>query len=515
MISFLLPGPSSGRGTPDCVQRAVQIPLYKAPRGPLYPRNDPYTPHLFPSEIQAKPESPTQNNSGNFDSTFHSMTEYQMHESSQSSCVAGAVVGEEDLSFHNPEADLNICQQPKNTATVESDHDLRHHDQEAESNDCQQTEMSGECTESASFDNFKTVNGVHNGQKSDEECTETVIRYTPLDLRAMNPMNGIPRSSADLKEPFELRHVFSRMDDDARFSEKENSLNNSHIAHHRYMLSDSLLEGPVLPGSNVDRCATLQAYLSHPLNPVDKKYVNNNNLSSDFDYSPTAISYSEKSTSSLAQNLTNNEPLVQGEDCMHGGDLDCVESSTDYIDQTHETPVPSNLEIRERPVDLFTSTKLKSYPEEQAVTRDCENERCPQTASTAAGKKKKKTKFRPLQDFTEENRTIGVDESGTGFDELDEFSEEALQMYIQLEKDGEERQLAEARMIHAPKPFVSTSSRTRESLFADVRKSKSASTSTPWVPKKRKCTRCGSDNHIISECSEGTINNIDDMSYMF
>ena len=339
--------------------------------------------------------------------------------------------------------------------------------------------------EAISLDTSSLVRSEESDLKSentggDDPIVKRIV-YSSEALKAMNPLNGKTRYSIIIKEPFELKHIFSRMD------EKENAP----FSCQQHISSSFPYNDPKL-GSNKDGC---KAYASIP---AESSEGNNQRTS----LSPANAKDDRGSNYSPISDLISNPEHI------------CQPSNQSLFEKeewTHDVPVATNNEICIPDVEEYADPNKGK--EEVAIKAEWPVNFF--RNASVGGKKKKKTKFRPLQDFIGDNMTYGVDESGKEFDNLEEFSEEALQMYIELENEGKERKMAESRVIHGPKPLTSTNSKSRASLFADVRKANSAPQFKPWVPGKRKCTRCGSENHIINDCSEGTINNIDDMSYMF
>ena len=140
-------------------------------------------------------------------------------------------------------------------------------------------------------------------------------------------------------------------------------------------------------------------------------------------------------------------------------------------------------------------------------------------------KKKKKTKFRPLEDFETESSAevnmnncesypytkvsdpYGFDDEGEGGDRDDDdpLSEEMLDMYVQLEQEmGSAGAPGGATVVHRPRLGGSCHRPGRtSSLFTSLRQQAEERASrprAPWQPGKRHCSRCGSEDHIIYSC---------------
>ncbi|RUS91799.1 hypothetical protein EGW08_000370, partial [Elysia chlorotica] len=453
---------SSRDSTLEKSQRISQGPFYKAPRGSLYARHDPYTPHDFNADVKEDLRT---------NDTFSAITQNKRNDTElPTSCfdemcevqITAGPTGHpknEYLMYRETDSAPDVPLQSDHHEFPEIPKDLKKSMLCLEASEGLETEEA-EC---------KSENTVC------ADPSERRIVYSLEELKAMNPLNGKSRSSIFIKEPFELKHIFSRMDENLSCSEKENTsvfAERGGSKKQRSRLSPDGLGDIVSRNSNYSPSSDLLKMLSNPDQTCQ----------------------------------SNSQPLVQQEDRTHG---DSVAADREIPEQHSVESSGLDEAVKTQwPNDFFKDAKKNCDP------KASESEECKiNNPGSGSGKKKKKTKFRPLQDFMGETTTYGVDESGKEFDDLEEFSDEALQMYITLEKEEKERGLAEARIIHGP--VTSSSSRKNVSLFADVRRAKPGPVYKPWVPGKRKCTRCGSENHIITDCTESTINNIDDMSYMF
>ena len=112
------------------------------------------------------------------------------------------------------------------------------------------------------------------------------------------------------------------------------------------------------------------------------------------------------------------------------------------------------------------------------------------TNNNKTSKKKKKTKFIPLDNFDVDNKYTGLNDP-YGFDdgdddgeELDDFSEEMLNFYKEFEK----QELA-GTINAISKP----------SIYSQVRPS-FKSKCIPWEPTGQFCSKCGSRSHIVYSC---------------
>ncbi|GFS22224.1 hypothetical protein ElyMa_003358300 [Elysia marginata] len=512
-------GTVSGRGTPEVVQRNSQGPFYKAPRGTLYPRHDPFTPHnfqenssdtldLFGSLNNFKPSHNLDFQSPNFEANsvpvLHSSFEYENQQTSQShsNCEHVNDIGNQSLASTFGEVVKKADSLSSLAAGKGESHEI--------------TLVTGQACSRRSQD----LEQEEGGEQEAENLTHANpavkrMTYTPQALKAMNPMNGMRRYANQLKEPFELKHIFSRVEDDAQGSEKENLPSSSRIASQRYIGNGFSSQDLSLLSSNVE------AYSIKPLESCGGNKPKDSLFPANINVNASSRNSSHSPSSVLSQTVLNPEEnfqpsimrSVEMEDWTHGVIVQAeTQSNTHGVIEPEDTGKErEGMTVKtEWPDNFFLNARRNIDAKDEASSKSHEiNQENP---LAVAGKKKKKTKFRPLEEFLDEGRTYGVDESGRESDEFDEFSEEALKMYIELENEGEEKKIQEARMIHGPRPCTST--RSKASLFAEARKAKTVK-SKPWVPGKRKCTRCGSESHIVSECSEGTINDMDDMSFMF
>ncbi|XP_005094906.2 uncharacterized protein LOC101857321 [Aplysia californica] len=167
------------------------------------------------------------------------------------------------------------------------------------------------------------------------------------------------------------------------------------------------------------------------------------------------------------------------------------------------------------PQDFFSSTKTATAPISNPANGDRKN-------LTSTRSKKKKTKFRPLSDFevrvvkdeVEHSEPVGrpVREGGDpyGFDDdddcegdEDEFSEEMLQMYIQLEEAEQKKD--SGQVLHLPRLGGTCDGPPRTSLFAKLRQQeqeREQRAREPWAPGKRFCSKCGGEGHMMYDCPQ-------------
>lgn len=151
---------------------------------------------------------------------------------------------------------------------------------------------------------------------------------------------------------------------------------------------------------------------------------------------------------------------------------------------TTKQPSPSNADVSK------SNSTLKDLAKELLGTagQGDFNDKTDHKSDTA--QKKKKSKFHPL------DKSVKAEE-----DADDLLSPEALQMYEELEKEQRSKPTGIPKIIHPSRQgSTSGSTSSRSSLFASVRNQQKEPQGT-WMPR-RWCSRCGSEQHIISDCPE-------------
>ncbi|GFO21325.1 tudor domain containing 6-like protein [Plakobranchus ocellatus] len=514
---------SSGR-TPHNFGKTNDVALYKAPKGTVYQQDDPYTPHVFPSDSDIEPkvlrslctkdipsakllrslctkDIPSASGgiepellrslctkdipsaSGGIEPDVKSPVKYLSdfsleHPSNSKDCEAeegqswpsgchiSSVIGLEQSTDHPDGEDDHLNQVHQPDEMSKSDNSKEEYEKDE--------------------DNTEENDPI---LQKDLKTEEVRIKYSSEALKAMNPLRELSWAEITLTEPYELSHIFHRVEHNSGCAEKSSSP--SQIPTQRYNGAGSPLEVSSLAGSNTDKLSKLSNFLSDSI-----KFHGSN-----VDTGPRENQHATDHNKNALTSDFVKEKDVDRSESYHIPEAKTEDQGSNSMENWADGVSPLSCKQREDgagksewPENFFRNTVLN------------------------AGKKKKKTKFRPLEEFLEGPKTYGVDESESGkddeFEELNEFSPEALQMYIDLERNESERRQEEGRMIHGSRLTTSSSSKARPSLFADVRKAKSAP-AQPWVPQRRKCTRCGSERHTVYDCQEGTINNADDMSYMF
>ncbi|XP_059173088.1 uncharacterized protein LOC131953750 [Physella acuta] len=151
---------------------------------------------------------------------------------------------------------------------------------------------------------------------------------------------------------------------------------------------------------------------------------------------------------------------------------------------TAKQPSPSNADVSKSNSTLKDLAKELLGTAGQGDSFD-KTDYKPETAQ-----KKKKSKFHPIDE------PVKAEE-----DADDLLSPEALQMYEELEKEQRSKPTGIPKVIHPSRQgSTSGSTSSRSSLFASVRNQQKEPQGT-WMPR-RWCTRCGSEQHIISDCPE-------------
>lgn len=343
-------------------------------------------------------------------------------------------------------------------------------------------------------DNIDILSTEENEQDRSNESNEieprkNVIRYTTCQLREMNPnKNNVPMRVEDLLEPVEaLEQIqghfkFIYIYGDKKF---DNSLNDRSLLFKQKKIME-MEDGADIIVFFGDKNSNNNFKTIEHLDSFSK-------ISNGFNGEESiGISNIDGRDHITSQKQTTCDMLGTS-----GGSLKDIGHELLFSHMTESTESSINTEGGS---EIWHDDNQANFSINDAMDLDFKE-------NVGLGKrkgKKNKWKYKPLDLFGDSNSIP----AGSGPDcEEEEFSEEALKMYEELERGELGREPVETFDLEniARSRFggTSVSAPKRSSLFADAHKLyQPDKPRKPWCPGQRKCTRCGSQEHTVETCED-------------